>query len=114
MAKIIICCGPSSEERSNWSKKWVLEDSEHRVRFSRNDAKNMLDSYYCKSSREDIVDVIYNSFMDEAMIAGRDIVIDSVDFSEETATKIEQYVYDFNEWIRLSPLDIHYSIEYKK
>ena len=53
--------------------------------------------------------------MDEAMLAGYDIVIDNMNLNKKTLKEIEDLVKEFNEWIALSPLaESHrYEIEYK-
>lgn len=112
MAKIIVCQGLPASGKSTWAKQWVAEDSKHRVRFNRDDVRNMLGVYWVPS-REDLINSIYDTFMNEAMLAGYDIVIDNMNLNKKTLSEIEQYVTEFNEWIRLSPLDIRYDIEYK-
>lgn len=34
MSKLIICRGIPASGKTFWAKKWVLEDSEHRVRIN--------------------------------------------------------------------------------
>lgn len=108
MAKIIICQGLPASGKSTWAKQWVSENPKQRVRFNRDDMRNMLGV-----SREGLINTIYDSFMNEAMLAGYDIVIDNMNLNKKTILEIEQYVSEFNEWIGLSPLKIHYDIEYK-
>lgn len=43
--KIIIYRGTRSSGKTDWTKQWVLEDPEHRVRFSSDDIRNMLGKY---------------------------------------------------------------------
>lgn len=112
MAKVIICQGLPASGKSTWAKQWASEDSKHRVRFNRDDIRNMLGTYWVPS-RENIINTIYDSFMNEAMMAGYDIVIDNMNLNKKTIAEIEQYVAEFNEWISLSPLKVHYDIEYK-
>lgn len=113
MPKIIICQGLPASGKSTWAKKWASEDPKHRVRFNRDDVRNMLGTYWVPS-RENIINKIYDSFMNEAMLAGYDIVIDNMNLNDKTIKEIEDNVNEFNEWIKLSPIDIHYDIEYKK
>lgn len=112
MAKIIICQGLPASGKSTWAKQWASEDSKHRVRFNRDDIRNMLGDYWVPS-REKLIDSIYDSFMNEAMLSGYDIVIYNMNLNRKTLAEIKQYVSEFNEWIKLSPLDIHYTIEFK-
>lgn len=113
MPKVIICQGLPASGKSTWAKKWASEDPKHRVRFNRDDVRNMLGTYWVPS-RENIINKIYDSFMNEAMLAGYDIVIDNMNLNDKIIKEIEDNVNEFNEWIKLSPIDIHYDIEYKK
>lgn len=112
MAKIIICQGLPASGKSTWAKQWVSEAPEERVRFNRDDVRNMLGKYWVPS-RENLINSIYDSFMNEAMMFGYDIVIDNMNLNKKTISEIENYVIEFNNWISLSPLNIHYDIEYK-
>lgn len=115
MAKIIICQGLPASGKTTWSKEWVNQDPEHRVRFNRDDARNMLGKYWVPS-REKLVNYLFDSFMSEAMVTGYDIVLDNMNLNKKTLLEIKEYVEDFNEWISLSPLakSHKYEIEYKK
>lgn len=114
MAKLIICQGLPASGKTTWAKEWVKEEPTRRVRFNRDDVRNMLGKYWVPS-REDLINSIYDSFMDEAMLAGYDIVIDNMNLNKKTLKEIEDLVKEFNEWIALSPLaESHrYEIEYK-
>lgn len=113
MAKIIICQGLPASGKTTMAKEWVSEDPTHRVRFNRDDIRNMLGTYWVPS-REGLINSIYDSFMNEAMLAGYDIVIDNMNLNDKTIKEIKEYVEEFNNWIKLSPADIHYDIEFKK
>ena len=113
MAKVIICQGLPASGKTTWAKEWVKEEPTRRVRFNRDDVRNMLGKYWVPG-REDLIDSIYDSFMNEAMLAGYDIVIDNMNLNDKTIKEIQRYVGEFNDWIRLSVLDIHYDIEFKK
>lgn len=63
----------------------------------------MLGKYWVPK-RENFINTIYDSFMDEAMLAGYDIVIDNMNLNKKTLKEIEDLVKEFNEWIALSPL----------
>lgn len=113
MAKVIICQGLPASGKTTWAKEWVKEEPTRRVRFNRDDVRNMLGKYWVPG-RENLIDSIYDSFMNEAMLAGYDIVIDNMNLNDKTIKEIQRYVGEFNDWIRLSVLDIHYDIEFKK
>lgn len=112
MNKIIILQGLPGSGKSTWAKEWVKEDPENRVRFNRDDIRNMLGVYWVPS-REDLINSIYLSFLNEAMIKGYDIVIDNMNLNKNALKEIEDEVADFNEWIRLSSTNIQYEVHYK-
>lgn len=53
MPKIIICQGTRSSGKTDWTKQWVLEDPEHRVRFSDDDIRNMLGKHQAHNNTVD-------------------------------------------------------------
>lgn len=114
MAKIIVCQGLPASGKTTWAKAWANENPEYRVRFNRDDIRNMLGKYWV-SSREDFINYIYHNFMNEAMLKGYDIVIDNMNLNKKYLEELNNLVKEFNEWIRLSPLgkSINYIIEYK-
>lgn len=110
--KIIVLQGLPASGKSTWARAWVKEDPEHRVRFNRDDIRNMLGIYWVPS-REPLINSIYDSFIKDAMVNGYDIVLDNMNLNKETIKEIEKEVLDFNNWISNSELDFRYEIEYK-
>lgn len=111
MAVIRIYQGLPASGKTTLAKKWVSEDPVNRVRFNRDDIRNMLGKYWVPE-REHIIDNIYDSFMEEAMLSGYDIAIDNMNLNDDTLKEIEKLVEEFNKWIGGSILDIYYTIEY--
>ena len=110
--ELIILQGIPSSGKTTWAKNWVNEDSEHRVRFNRDDIRNMLGKYWVPS-RESLINAIYESFLNQAMLEGYDIVLDNMNLNQKTLAKIKETVEEFNKWISLSPVDLHYNIKYQ-
>lgn len=110
--KVIVLQGLPASGKSTWAKKWVEEDPEHRVRFNRDDIRNMLGKYWVPS-REHVINAMYSEFLNDAMLSGYDIVIDNMNLNKKTLSEIESDVKEFNEWIKLSAIDLKYEIEYK-
>ena len=106
--KIIVLQGIPASGKSTWARQWVSEDPEHRVRFNRDDIRNMLGVYWVPS-REGLTNNIYNTFIHDAMIGQYDIVLDNMNLNKKTLDEIEKEVRDFN---KLS-MDFEYQIEYK-
>ena len=114
MPKIILCRGIQGSGKTTWSKQWVLEDPEHRVRFNNDDIRNMLGKYWVPS-REDIVLSMKKSFLYSAMICGRNIVIDNMNLNPKEVAFYEDVVERHNNPRGVIP-DIvipQYEIEFK-
>lgn len=106
MSKIILCRGIQGSGKTTWAKQWVLEDPEHRVRFSNDDIRNMLGKYWVLS-RENLVSDIKKDFMVSAMEFGYDIVIDNMNFNPKEIEYYENLVDSTLGYMNC------YSIEYK-
>lgn len=112
MNKVIVLQGLPGSGKTTWAKEWIKEDPEHRVRFNRDDIRNMLGVYWVPS-REDLINSMYLEFLNDAMLKGYDIVIDNMNLNKDTLKEIEDEVADFNEWIGLTDSDIRYEVDYK-
>lgn len=109
---LIILQGIQGSGKTTWAKNWVKEDPKHRVRFNQDDVRNMFGVYWVPS-REPLVKAMHNSFLNEAMIEGYDIVLDNMNLNQKTLDEIKEIVENFNKWISLSPVDLHYDIKYQ-
>lgn len=94
MAKIILCRGIQGSGKTTWAKKYVLEDSENRVRFNNDDIRNMLGKYWVPN-RENIVKDIKDTFLRSSMSYGYDIVIDNMNLNPK---ELEYYNRVISEW----------------
>lgn len=94
MPKIILCRGIQGSGKTTWSKQWVLENPEHRVRFNNDDIRNMLGKYWVPC-REDLVRSLLNTFLFRAMSYGFDIVIDNMNLNPK---ELEYYNRVLNDW----------------
>ena len=110
--EVIILQGIQGSGKTTWAKNWVKEDPKHRVRFNQDDIRNMF-GVYLVPSRESLVNAMHNSFLNEAMLEGYDIVLDNMNLNQKTLAEIKEIVEEFNKWISLSPLDLHYDIKYQ-
>lgn len=93
--KVLILRGLQGSGKSTFAKQWVNEDPEHRVRFNRDDMRNMLGKYWVPS-RETFINVIYNSFLTGAMKKGYNIVIDNMNLDEKYLKDIQEDIDWFN------------------
>lgn len=80
MSKIILCRGIQGSGKTTWSKKWVEEDPEHRIRYSNDDIRNILGKYWVPT-REDVVRRLKMATITEAMEHGYDIVVDNMNLN---------------------------------
>lgn len=110
--KIIVLQGLPASGKSTWAKAWANEDSKNRVRFNRDDVRNMLGAYWVPS-RESLINEMYLAFLHSSMVEGFDIVIDNMNLNKAAVAEIEEEVKAFNKWISLSKSDVRYKVEYK-
>ena len=110
--ELIILQGIQGSGKTTWAKNWVKEDPKHRVRFNQDDIRNMFGVYWVPS-REPLVKAMHNSFLNEVMLEGYDIVLDNMNLNQKTLNEIKEIVEEFNKWISLSPVDLHYDIKYQ-
>ena len=110
--ELIILQGIQGSGKTTWAKNWVKEDPNHRVRFNQDDIRNMF-GVYRVPSREPLVKELHNSFLNKAMLEGYDIVLDNMNLNQNTINEIKEIVEEFNKWISLSPVDLHYDIKYQ-
>ena len=94
MAKVILCRGIQGSGKTTWAKQWVLEDSEHRVRFNNDDIRNMLGKYWVPS-REGLVKNLKDTFLWSSMSHGFDIVIDTMNLNPK---ELEYYNKVLDNW----------------
>ena len=95
MPKIILCRGIQGSGKTTWSKQWVLEDTEHRVRFSNDDIRNMLGKFWVPS-REELVLDLKKQFIRSSMLAGYDIVIDNMNLNPKEVELYKTYIEEHN------------------
>ena len=112
MKKIIILRGLQGSGKSTWARKWVNENPEHRVRFNRDDLRNMLGQYWVPS-REGLIDSMYWNMLEQATATGYDIVIDNMNLNEKYVDDIKKFVEKTNLWLDQSKADFRYEVEIK-
>lgn len=110
--ELIILQGIQGSGKTTWAKNWVKEDPKHRVRFNQDDIRNMFGVYWVPS-RESLVKAMHNSFLNEAMLEGYDIVLDNMNLNQKTLNEIKEIVEEFNKWVSLTTVDLHYDIKYQ-
>jgi predicted kinase len=110
--KILVLRGLPASGKTTYARKWISEDSEQRIRFNRDDIRNMLGEYKVPS-KEDLITSIYYHFLDEAMISGYDIVLDNMNLNKTSLSELETFVKNTNYDFDRTPIGIHYTIEYK-
>ena len=105
--KIVLCRGIQGSGKTFFAKKWTLEDPDHRVRFNNDDIRNMLGQYWVPS-REGLVTGMKLDFLNQAMDAGFDIIIDNMNLSPKEVNFYKTYVESFNKNNKFN-----YEIEFK-
>lgn len=111
MNKIILVQGIPGSGKSTWAKKWVEEDPIHRVRWNNDDCRKMCGPYWIPE-RETFIRIIRESFLNAAMMAPKDIVIDDMNLNPNTIEFYENLVKNYNK-VASSRGREPYTIEYK-
>lgn len=93
--KIIVLRGLQGSGKSTWAKQWVNEDPEHRVRFNRDDVRNMLGKYWVPS-REKLINDLYREFLASSIKNGYNIIIDNMNLDEKYIKEVEEVIEYFN------------------
>lgn len=101
MRKIILTRGIPGSGKTTWAKKWVEEDSEHRIRINWDDLRRMFGKYWVPSREEFIQDVTIN-ILNDSLNYNYDIVVDNMNLSERSTSIFKSFA-EVN----------HYTIEYK-
>ena len=110
--KVLILRGLQGSGKSTFAKQWVNEDPEHRIRFNRDDVRNMLGKYWVPS-RENLINDMYKNFLESAIFDRRyNVVIDSMNLDERYIKEIEEIVRQRNEMYDCEDLP-QYEIEIK-
>ncbi len=72
----------------------------------------MLGKYWVPT-REDLINDMYVTFLEQSTLQGYDIVIDNMNLGEGYIKEIKNFVKETNEWLGQSPLNLKYEIEIK-
>lgn len=110
--KIIILRGLQGSGKSTFAKQWVNENPEHRLRFNRDDIRNMLGKYWVPS-RESLIDSMYWNLLEQATSSGYDIVIDNMNLNEKYINEVNTFVEETNLWLEQALADFKYEVEIK-
>ena len=109
---ILVLRGLQGSGKSSFAKQWVNEDPEHRVRFNRDDIRNMLGKYWVPD-RESLIDSMYWNFLEQATASGYNIIIDNMNLNEKYLDEVNKFIEETNFWLEQSLADFRYEIEIK-
>ena len=112
MPKIILTRGIQGSGKSTWTKKWIEEDPEHRVRWNNDDFRKMLGPCWV-SEREAFVYTMMSDFLNKAMLFGYDIVVDNMNLNQKDWNFVKDRIIKFNSDVFCKVLEIPYILEFK-
>lgn len=95
---LILTRGIQGSGKSTWARKWVEEDSEHRIRINNDDIRNMLGKYWVPS-RETLVSNTKRDIALSALYAGYEIVIDNMNLNPKEVKFWEDIVNKHNNFV---------------
>lgn len=105
---ILVLRGLQGSGKSIFAKQWAKEDPKNRVRFNRDDVRNMLGQYWIPS-REPLINDISESFMTSAMKRGYNIIVDNMNLNQKYLDDIQEDI----KWYNSMTEDYEYSMEVK-
>lgn len=100
-------------EKTTFAKEWIKEDPDNRVRFNRDDIRNMFGKYWVPN-REHLITDLYWEFLDSATINGYDIVIDNMNLNENYIEELQDFVSYTNDFLKRTFLSYEYELEIKE
>ena len=115
MKKLILTRGIQGSGKSTWTRQWVEEDPENRVRINNDDIRNMLGPYWVPS-REKVVSFIKHKTAVAAMAHGYDIVVDNMNLNPKEVKFWEDIINNHNkdtEGVSPDWVKYEYEIEFK-
>lgn len=89
-----------------------MKNPEHRLRFNRDDIRNMLGKYWVPS-RESLIDSMYWNLLEQATSSGYDIVIDNMNLNEKYIDEVNTFIEETNLWLEQALADFKYEVEIK-
>lgn len=107
MNKIILCRGIQASGKTTYSKKWVSENPQTRIRINNDDIRFMLGSKW-DFSKEDLVRSVKKQLAIDAMVKEYDIIVDNLNLNPKEIqfwTDIINYCNGY--------LNVSYSLEFK-
>ena len=117
--KIILLVGIPGSGKTTYSKKWVEEDPENRVRFNNDEVNNMISPCWCRN-KQDIIDQMRQIFISTSISKGYDIILDNTNLNMKDKEYCEKMITIHNDLVKvlknegkLNPEDdIEYKLEY--
>lgn len=98
--------------KTKFAKQWVAEDPKNRVRFNRDDIRNMLGPYWVPS-RESLINGIYYHFIMDSMKDDYNIVIDNMNLNDKNIKEIQDIIDEHNELLEDTADATEYELEIK-
>lgn len=85
---IIICRGVPASGKSTWAMEWVAEKPDSRRRVNRDDIRYAVYGVYSDASiNEQLVTAIENQQVENALVAGLDVVIDATNLNSKSVRR---------------------------
>lgn len=79
VAELIMTSGISGSGKSTWSRDWVEEDLQNRIRVNRDDMRAMMFTVarYADEAQESALTVAVNAVVESALESGKSVVVDA-------------------------------------
>lgn len=96
MQKVIIMRGLPGSGKSTWAKQLVSENPNAYKRINRDDLRLMFDNGYTDKDTERFIRRVRDLLIEQALQAGKSVIVDDTNLSETNFQRITQIVNIFN------------------
>ena len=105
--KMLICRGIPASGKSTWAREWVAEKPNNRRRVNRDDIRYEVYGVYSgKTIDERLVTAIENQQVENALVAGLDVVIDATNLNAKSIRRFSDIAEKHNYEVEIKDFEV--------
>ena len=105
--KMLICRGVPASGKSTWAMEWVAESPDSRRRVNRDDIRYAVYGVYSDASiNEQLVTEIENQQVENALVAGLDVVIDATNLNAKSIRRFSDIADKHNYEVEIKDFEV--------
>jgi len=104
---MLICRGVPASGKSTWAMEWVAENPDSRRRVNRDDIRYAVYGVYSDASiNEQLVTAIENQQVENALVAGLDVVIDATNLNAKSIRRFSDIADKHNYEVEIKDFEV--------